>query len=200
MLPFHQQRTTIGHSRVTYDSIGTSLCGFRPAIDCCPSVQPPSVQPRCGTSGSPCMSAPATSGAKPPTLPLSKARRELAELLEHARTLEADGDTTRLLSQDSPTSGEGGGPQIARWGVKINDEYCIIAARRVDEDRRLRFDVYNTRTSTQHALVCRHADVVSSGETSVAAVARAIALDLRFDGTNRLVFGPHVPASWVSHD
>ena len=36
------------------------------------------------------------SGAKPPTLPLSKARRELAELLEHARTLEADGDTTRL--------------------------------------------------------------------------------------------------------
>ena len=28
----------------------------------------------------------------------------------------------------------------------------------------------------------------------------AIALDLRFDGTNRLVFGPHVPASWVSHD
>ena len=100
------------------------------------------------------MSAPATSGAKPPTLPLSKARRELAELLEHARTIEADGDTTRLLSQDSPTSGEGGGPQIARWGVKINDEYCIIAARKVDEDRRLRFDVYNTRTSTQHALVC----------------------------------------------
>jgi len=146
------------------------------------------------------MSAPAASGAKPPTLPLSKARRELAELLEHARTLEADGDTTRLLSQDSPTSGEGGGPQIARWGVKINDEYCIIAARKVDEDRRLRFDVYNTRTSTQHALVCRHADVVSSGEASVAAVARAIALDLRFDGTNRLVFGPHVPASWVSHD
>ena len=151
-----------------------------------------------GTAGK--MSAPATSGAKPPTLPLSKARRELAELLEHARTLEADGDTTRLLSQDSPTSGEGGGPQIARWGVKINDEYCIIAARKVDEDRRLRFDVYNTRTSTQHALVCRHADVVSSGGTSVAAVARAIALDLRFDGTNRLVFGPHVPASWVSHD
>ena len=146
------------------------------------------------------MSAPATSGAKPPTLPLSKARRELAELLEHARTLEADGDTTRLLSQDSPTSGTEGGPQIARWGVKINDEYCIIAARKVDEDRRLRFDVYNTRTSTQHALVCRHADVVASGETSVAAVARAIALDLRFDGTNRLVFGPHVPASWVSHD
>ena len=87
------------------------------------------------------MSAPAASGAKPPTLPLSKARRELAELLEHARTLEADGDTTRLLSQDSPTSGEGGGPQIARWGVKINDEYCIIAARKVDEDRRLRFDL-----------------------------------------------------------
>jgi hypothetical protein len=146
------------------------------------------------------MSAPAASGAKPPTLPLSKARRELAELLEHARTLEADGETTRLISQESPTSGEGGGPQIAKWGVKINDEYCIIAARKVDEDRRLRFDVYNTRTSTQHALVCRHADVVSSGETSVAAVARAIALDLRFDDTNRLVFGPHVPASWVSHD
>jgi len=142
----------------------------------------------------------ATTGAKPPTLPLSRARRELAELLEHARTLEADGETTRLISQESPTSGEGGGPQIAKWGVKINDEYCIIAARKVDEDRRLRFDVYNTRTSTQHALVCRHADVVSSGETSVAAVARAIALDLRFDGTNRLVFGPHVPASWVSHD
>ena len=37
LLPFHQQRTTIGHSRVPYDSIGTSLCNFRPAIDCCPS-------------------------------------------------------------------------------------------------------------------------------------------------------------------
>ena len=37
------------------------------------------------------------SGAKPPTLPLSKARRELAELLEHARTIEADGDTTRAM-------------------------------------------------------------------------------------------------------
>ena len=147
------------------------------------------------------MSAPAAGpGTKPPALPICKARRELALLLEHARALEADGDTTRLVAHDSPTSGEGGGPQIARWGVKINDEYCIIAARKVDEDRRLRFDVYNTRTSTQHALVCRHADVVSGGETSVATVARAIALDLRFDETNRLVFGPHVPASWVSHD
>ena len=137
----HSPRTTKGHSRASYDRFQSPRQQLDHLLDGKRAL-PSAGNLRAalgGTAGK--MSAPATSGAKPPTLPLSKARRELAELLEHARTLEADGETTRLLSQDSPTSGEGGGPQIARWGVKINDEYCIIAARKVDEDRRLRFDL-----------------------------------------------------------
>ena len=48
---------------------------------------------------------------------VSKARRELAELQEHARDPEADA-TRRGSSRRTPDDGEGGGPQIARWGVK----------------------------------------------------------------------------------
>ena len=44
--------------------------------------------------------------------------------------------------------------------VKIDGAYVMISAKR--EDDRLRFSVFNTRTETRHALVCKHADALEA--------------------------------------
>ena len=93
-----------------------------------------------------------------------------------------------------------GEQELARWGKKINRQYLIITAHYAYEQKKLRFEVFNTLKETNHSLICRHEDVIRRGDTSIVDVAQAIALDLEFDASGKLVFGPHVPASWVSHD
>jgi len=141
-------------------------------------------------------SSPASAGRGPPPAfakrgppPASSAkRRELHRLLARARELDEKGETRRV--ELKPSSRE---TETTRWGAKIDGVYVMISATR-DGDR-LRFSVFDARAETRHGLVCRHADALEAG---VGEVARAIALDLRFDETSRLVFGPHTPASWVS--
>lgn len=145
-------------------------------------------------------------GARPPSdpslVPACTPRRQLNKLLANAKAMDAQAgrQLKTVRTAPPPAPGSVGERELARWGKKIDKQYLIITAHYDFCDKKLRFEVFNTRKETSHCLVCRHADVLNRGDASVVEVAKAIALDLEFDGSGKLVFGPHVPASWVSQD
>lgn len=141
----------------------------------------------------------AQSSAPPACTP----RRQLNRLLENAKTMDAKASTLiAMRSAPVPGDGDGGGGEreVARWGKKIDRKFLIVTAYYAPAEEKLRFEVFNTRSETSHCLVCRHQSILARGDAAVVDVAQAIALDLRFDASRKLVFGPHTPASWVSKD
>ena len=134
--------------------------------------------------------------------PACTPRRQLNKLLANAKAMDAQAGQQLKMMRSAPPPGPDsvGEQELARWGKKIDRQYLIITAHYAYEQKKLRFEVFNTRTETSHSLVCRHEDVLRRGDASIVDVAQAIALDLEFDTSGKLVFGPHVPASWVSQD
>ena len=128
-------------------------------------------------------------------------RRQLNRLLANAKAMDVQAGHLIAMRASAPPGPDAVGEQeLARWGKKIDGTYLVVTAFYVYEQKKLRFEVFNTRRETRHCLVCRHEDVLRRGDASIVDVAQAIALDLCFDTSGKLVFGPHVPASWVSQD
>ena len=127
------------------------------------------------------------------------ARGRLLERISAAREL-VDKEVV-VASTPALTARLPGERLVQRWGKKLDGAgYVIITAFLDEHDRNLRFDVHLASRCLRFSLSCQHQKMLSLDERAHAELVREIAMDLQWDAASQqLVFGPSVPAAWVSH-
>lgn len=145
-------------------------------------------------------------------VPQCTPRNRLLQMRRQAKDIEEEdiACATPRMSGGTGTAGpateracQPGERWVQRWGKKLGGQYAIITAFVHHETRRLRFDVHLTSKCLRFSLVCTHQAMLEPAcgddDRLLVEMVKGIAMGLEFDkSTGQIMFGPSVPAAWVS--